>query len=87
MTGGITEMRNTPFDIPLTPELPRQLQLKRLQAVIEEVLTPSQREILLEYYYHKKRITDIANDRGVHRSTVCRTLGRARKNLQDYLRY
>lgn len=80
-------MKNTPFDIPLTPELPRQLQLKRLQAVIEEVLTPAQREILLDYYYRQKRISHIARDRGVHRSTVWRTLGRARKNLQDYLKY
>ena len=80
-------MTNTPFDIPLTPEVPRQVQLRRLQAVIEDVLSPAQKEVVLDYYYRKKRICDIARDRVVHRSTVSRTLSRARKNLQDYLRY
>jgi RNA polymerase sigma factor (sigma-70 family) len=80
-------VKNTPFDIPLPHQLPRQVQLKRLQAVVEEVLTPAQRDILLDYYYRQKRISDIARDRGVHRSTVSRTLSRARKNLQDYLKY
>lgn len=80
-------MKNTRFDIPLTPEVPRQVQLKRLQAVIQEVLTPAQREMVLDYYFHQKRITDIARDRRVHKSTVSRTLNRARKNLQDYLKY
>jgi RNA polymerase sigma factor (sigma-70 family) len=80
-------MTNTPFDIPLTPEVPRQVQLRRLHAVIEDVLSPAQKEVVLDYYYRKKRISDIARDRGVHRSTVSRTLSRARKNLQDYLRY
>lgn len=80
-------MKNTPFDLPLTQDVPRQVQLRRLQAVIEEVLSPAQKDVVLDYYYHKKRITDIASDRGVHKSTVCRTLARARKNLQDYLKY
>ena len=46
-------MKNTRFDIPLTPEVPRQVQLKRLQAVIQEVLTPAQREMVLDYYFHQ----------------------------------
>ena len=84
-------MKNIPFDLPLPQQspqrLPRQAQLKRLQTVAEEVLTPMQRQTLLDYYYHQKGITQIAKDRGVHRSTVWRTLIRAHKNLQEHLKY
>ena len=80
-------MKNIRFDGYLGPRLPREVQLHRVRNVIEEALTPSQREILMAYYFHKQTIPQIANTRGVHKSTISRTLHRAEKNMQNLLKY
>lgn len=67
--------------------LPRQVQLRRIRRVISDELTPSQREILLAVYYGGKTQAQVAKDRGVSRSTVCRTLHRAEARLRRFLRY
>ncbi len=67
--------------------LPRQAQLRRLQRVIENELTLLQREVLTAVYYGGKTQAEIAQERGVCRSTVCRTLHRAETRLRRYLRY
>ena len=67
--------------------LPKDVQLKRVQRVIREELTPLQRETLIAYYFQELNITQIAQQRGVHKSTVCRTLHRAEEKLRRYLKY
>ena len=67
--------------------LPKEVQLKRVQRVIREELTPLQREALLAYYFQEQTITQIAEERGVNKSTVCRTLHRAEEKLRRYLKY
>ena len=67
--------------------LPKEVQLKRVQRVIREELTPLQREALLAYYLQEQTITQIAEARGVNKSTVCRTLHRAEKKLRKFLKY
>ena len=67
--------------------LPKEVQIKRVQRVIREELTELQREALLAYYFQEKSITEIARDRGVNKSTVCRTLHRAEEKLRRYLKY
>ena len=67
--------------------LPKEVQLKRVQRVIREELTPLQREALLAYYFQEQTITQIAQARGVNKSTVCRTLHRAEEKLRRYLTY
>ena len=67
--------------------LPKEVQLKRVQRVIREELTPLQREALLAYYFQEQTITQIAQARGVNKSTACRTLHRAEEKLRRYLRY
>ena len=67
--------------------LPREVQLKRVQRVIKEELTPLQREALIAYYFQEQTITQIAEERGVNKSTVCRTLHRAEEKLRRYLKY
>ena len=67
--------------------LPKEVQLKRVQRVIREELTPLQREALLAYYFQEQTITQIAQERGVNKSTVCRTLHRAEEKLRRYLKY
>ena len=67
--------------------LPKEVQLKRVQRVIKEELTPLQREALIAYYFQEQTITQIAEERGVNKSTVCRTLHRAEEKLRRYLKY
>ena len=69
------------------PRLPREVQLKRVQRVIQEELTPLQRETLVAYYFQEQTLAQIAADRGVNKSTVCRTLQRAEEKLRRFLRY
>ena len=80
-------MRNTLFEGYEGPRLPRQVQLKRLRRVIESELTEVQREILVAYYFQSKTMAQIAKERGVNRSTVCRTLHRAEERVRRCLRY
>ena len=80
-------MRNIHFDSYLGPRLPRQLQLNRMQRAIQGGLSPTQREILIAYYFHSKSMPQIAQERGVHKSTISRTLHRAEANLQRLLKY
>ena len=87
MTGGTTAVKNTLFEDYQGPRLPRQVQLKRIRNVIEKELTPLQRETVLAYYFGGQNICKIAQERGVNKSTVCRTLHRAEKRLQRCLRY
>lgn len=80
-------MKNILFEGYLGPRLPRDLQLKRIQRVIEHELTPLQRDTVLSYYFIGKNICQIARERGVNKSTVCRTLHRAEQRLRRCLRY
>jgi RNA polymerase sigma factor (sigma-70 family) len=69
------------------PRLPREQQLKRVQRVIKEELTPLQREILTAYYFQEMTIPQIAEERGVNKSSVCRVLKRAEDRLRRFLKY
>ena len=80
-------MKNILYDGYLGPRLPREVQLKRVQRVIQEELTPLQRETLIANYFQERTITQIAQERGVNKSTVCRTLHRAEKKLRSFLKY
>lgn len=80
-------MRNTLFEGYQGPRLPRQVQLNRVKNVISQELTPLQRETVLAYYFQGHNICQIAQDRGVNKSTVCRTLHRAETRIRRCLRY
>lgn len=80
-------MKSILYEASLGLRLPRELQLKRVRRAMEGALTPNQREVLEAFYFKKQSITDIALERGVHKSTVSRTLKRAEKRLRDCLRY
>lgn len=54
---------------------------------MQEELTPLQRETLIAFYFQEQTLTQIAADRGVNKSTVCRTLKRAEAKLRRYLKY
>ena len=80
-------MRNIRYEGYLGPRLPREVQLKRVQRVIQEELTPLQRHAIVAYYFQEKTMAEIAEERCVNKSTVCRTLHRAEQKLRRYLKY
>ncbi len=80
-------MKNILYEGYQGPRLPREVQLKRVQRVIKEELTPLQRQTLLAYYLQQQTIPQIAQERGVHKSTVARTLHRAEDKLRRFLKY
>ena len=80
-------MKNTLYDGYKGIRLPKEVQTKRVQRVIEEELTPLQKEALIAYYIQGQSITEIARDRGVHKSTISRTLHRAEEKLRRLLKY
>ena len=80
-------MRNIPYNDATGLDLPKEIQLRRMQRVMEAELTPPQREVLMLYYFEELRPAEIARIRGVNRSTIVRTLRRAEKRLQKFLKY
>ena len=80
-------MKNILYEGYLGPRLPREVQLKRVQRVMQEELTPLQRETPIAFYFQEQTLTQIAADRGVNKSTVCRTLKREEDKLRRYLKY
>jgi RNA polymerase sigma factor (sigma-70 family) len=69
------------------PRLPSETQMKRVLAVIENELTETQQEVIRAYYFEEKNIPEIAAERGVHKSSVCRCLQRAEKKIRLCLKY
>lgn len=66
----------------------RMERLKRnLSIAVTEELTPRQQQLLHMFYYEGKNVTDIARELAVNKSTVSRTLHRARARLRKSLRY
>ena len=60
---------------------------RNLRQARERELTPRQRQMLALYYDRGLTMSQIAGRLGVNRSTVSRTLRRARDRLYRYLRY
>ena len=80
-------MKNILYEGYLGTRLPREVQLKRVQRVIREELTELQRQTLTAYYFHQRTIPQIAEERGVNKSSVCRVLKRAEDRLRRFLKY
>ena len=79
-------MRNILFEYS-DIRLPKEVQLRRIRNVIDNELTESHKDVLLGVYFDKKTQAQIAQERGVCRSTVCRTLHRAEARVKRCLRY
>ena len=80
-------MRTTLCNILPDRRWPKETQLKRIRAVMDNELTEAQRQTLLSYYLQRFTIGEIARMRGVSKSTVCRTLHRAENRIRRYLQY
>lgn len=63
-------------------------RLKRnLKEAIESDLTPRQRTYLSAYFFEELTMEEIGERYGVNKSTVCRTIQRARRRLNRALKY
>lgn len=60
---------------------------RNLRQAREQELTPRQRQLLELYYDRGKNMAQIARELGLNRSTISRTIRRARERLYRYLRY
>ena len=80
-------MKNTRLNLRAHRQLPQEMQMARVRAVLYLELTPLQREALMAYYFEGKTMEQIGKERGVNKSTICRTLHRAEKKLRRYLQY
>ena len=80
-------MKNTLYEGYLGPRMSREVAMERVRRVIREELTDLQREVLVAYYFQEINIPQIARERGVNKSTICRTLQRAEQKLRRYLKY
>ncbi|MBQ3192902.1 MAG: sigma-70 family RNA polymerase sigma factor [Oscillospiraceae bacterium] len=80
-------MKNTPFDKLCGRSLPREYQMQLLRRMIQTELTELQRQTLVAYYFDNKNLPRIAAERGVHKSTVWRTLKRAEDKIRRVLMY
>lgn len=69
------------------PILDKKVQLQRVRNVIDNELTPRQRETVIAYFFEEKNIPQIAAEHGVHKSSVSRCLNRALNRIHLLLRY
>ena len=79
-------MKNTRSDTFLLRNLSRDDQSRRLRRILREELTELQSYTLMAYYFQRKTIPQIALERNVNRSTVCRTLHRAEEKVRRFLK-
>ena len=80
-------MKRTLYDGYEGPRLPSRTQLDRIRKVVEQELTRKQKEIMIAFYFQDKSITEIAAERGIHKSSVCRCLHRAEQRVRMFLKY
>ena len=80
-------MTDTPYKGYRGIRLPKEVQWRRVQAVMREELTQKQRDTLIAYYMEEKTLEQIANAWGVNKSTVWSNLKRAESQLRRFLRY
>ena len=60
---------------------------RNLRQVRETELTERQAEMIRLYYDEGMSIPEIAREKGLHKSTVSRTLARGRERIKRYLQY
>ena len=78
----VWERENSEDNAQQLQRLHRNLRLAR-----QQVLTPRQQQVITLFFEQQMNMTEIARQLGIHRSTVSRTLQRAKSRLYQALRY
>ena len=68
-------------------DLTREGQSRRIRKILQEELTELQQYTLYSYYFRCLTLDQIARERSVNKSTVCRTLHRAEEKVKRFLKY
>lgn len=58
-----------------------------LKIAMEKEITPYQKEVLEDYYYQEKKMSEIAEKKGVNISTISRQIRRAKEIIRGKLEY
>lgn len=58
-----------------------------LYKVINQKLTAKQKQIIILYYFENINTIEIAKMLGVNKSTISRTLNRAKNTIKDYMEF
>ena len=87
MKGGTAEMKNTRCELCRTLIPPSGDRWDRLCRAMAQELTEKQRRAVTGYYLEGKNLCQLADEQGVHPSTVWRTLNRALTRLHRCLDY
>lgn len=61
--------------------------INAFRVAVRDELTEQQRTYIVAYYYDRLTMEEIAEKFAVNKSTVCRTISRAKKRLERVLRY
>lgn len=80
-------MKSIRYDGYLGPRMNRAVMKKRVANVLANELTEHQRRTVVGYYIEGKTIPQLAEEYGVNKSTVCRTLHRGEARMRRLLRY
>lgn len=87
MKGDIIEMNDSLLTVSETDSSVRKRQKQVLLSIIGNELTESQRDIFIMYYMEELKMPAIAKRLGINKSTVSRTLGRAKKRIYRITQY
>lgn len=80
-------MKNTPYSGYQGKRLDTSQATKRLYRVMSQELTDRQRQIVVGYYIDHKTVPQLAEELGLHKSTISRTLMRGENRLRKFLKY
>lgn len=61
--------------------------IKFLREIINDDLTKTQKQYIIMYYMNNMKIHEIAQEFGVNKSTVSRTIKRAKSRIYERLKY
>lgn len=65
----------------------RRRKLDIVYKAMRNELTPLQFQLLKDYYFHGRKMKDLAEERGVHPSTVTRQIKRAKDKIMHIANY
>ena len=80
-------MKSTPYNSCKASRRDRDLQLERVHRILNQELTPAQREVYTAHYLQGMSIPAIARMRGVNKTSVYRVFYRAEKKMRKVLMY
>lgn len=81
-------MKNTlQTALPVWTKTPEDKRFPIILAIVANEMTAAQQDTFLAYYLMGKTIQQIADEKKVNKSTVCRNLQRAEAKLLRFTRY